>query len=135
MHLEDFEVQFGPISGHDADDQDSTLPWNQHDLNTMQHSTLIDGPVSSNSLPASPDRSEKEVLYVKLRRVNIIHDVLNLFMDPNVLNVDLKMALQNEKAMDSDGVSREVYSAFWEHFLEQCEGGNERVPQTATRLL
>lgn len=37
--------------------------------------------------------------------------------------------LQNEKAVDSDGVSREVYFAFWEHFLEQCEGEDERVPR------
>ncbi len=27
--------------------------------------------------------------------------------------------------MDNDGVSKEVYSAFWEHFLEQCEGEDE----------
>lgn len=88
----------------------------------MQHSTLNDGPVSSNNLPASPERSKKEVHYVKLRRVNIVHGVLNVFMEPKVLNIDLKMELQNQRAVDSDGVSREVYSAFWEHFLEQCEG-------------
>lgn len=64
-----------------------------------------------------------------VRRVNIGQDVLNIFMDPQVLNVDLKMELINEKAVDSDGVSREVYSAFWEHFLEQCEGEEERVPR------
>ncbi|KAG5285156.1 hypothetical protein AALO_G00000160 [Alosa alosa] len=130
--LEDFEAQFGGVcAGDDGDagDEDSTLPWNHCDLNSMQHSTFNDEPASSNSLTASPDQSEKAVLYVELRRVNIVHDVLNVFMDPRVLNVNLKKELINEKAVDSDGVSREVYSAFWEHFLEQCEGEEERVPR------
>jgi len=43
------------------------------------------------------------------------------------------MEFTNEKAVDSDDVSREVYSAFWEHFwehfLEQCEGEDERAPR------
>lgn len=42
-------------------------------------------------------------------------------MEPIVLNFDL----QNENAVDSDGVSKEVYSAFW----EQCEGEDEWVPR------
>ena len=50
-------------------------------------------------------------------------------MEPKVLNAKVKMEFTNEKAVDSDGVSREVYSAFWEHFLEQCEGEDERVPR------
>ncbi|XP_063760574.1 uncharacterized protein LOC134878467 [Eleginops maclovinus] len=127
VSLEDFEAQFGSISADIG--EDSTLLWNPCDLNNIQHSSLNDGPASSNSLTASPDQSEKEVLYVELRRVNIVHDVLNVFMEPRVLNVNLKMELINEKAVDSDGVSREVYSAFWEHFLEQCEGEEERVPR------
>lgn len=66
---------------------------------------------------------------MKLRRVNIVDDLLNVFMEPKVLNVDLKIEFTNEKAVDSQGVSREAYSAFWEHFLEQCEGEDERVPR------
>lgn len=30
------EVQFGPISVHDGDDQDSTLSWNPHEHTTTQ---------------------------------------------------------------------------------------------------
>ncbi|XP_059187134.1 uncharacterized protein LOC131969919 [Centropristis striata] len=127
--LEDFEVNFGPVIGGDGDNQDSTLPWNPHDLNSIQHSTLNDGPVSSSSLPPSPDPFEKELLLVKLRRVNIVDDVLNVFMEPKVLNANLKIEFTNEKAVDSDGVSREAYSAFWEQFLEQCEGEDDRVPR------
>ncbi|XP_061744809.1 uncharacterized protein LOC133543912 [Nerophis ophidion] len=127
--LEDSEVKFGPIVGDDSDSQDTTLPWNPHDLSSMQHSTFNDGPVSSSCLPASPDPFDKEILILKLRRVNIVDDVLNVFMDPKVLNARLRMEFTNEKAMDSDGVSREAYSAFWDHFLDQCEGEDERVPR------
>lgn len=34
--LEDDEVNFGPVSDDDADNQDSTLPWNPYDFNSMQ---------------------------------------------------------------------------------------------------
>ncbi|KAK5603624.1 hypothetical protein CRENBAI_003395 [Crenichthys baileyi] len=37
--------------------------------------------------------------------------------------------MTSEKAFDSDGVSREVSSAFWEHFLELCEVEDEREPR------
>ncbi|KAJ4934039.1 hypothetical protein JOQ06_006846 [Pogonophryne albipinna] len=87
-----------------------------------EHSTLNDD-------AASPRGSEKEVHYVKFRRVNIVQDVLNVFMDPRVMEVQLIMELINEKALDGEGVSREVYSAFWELFLKQCEGEDERVPR------
>lgn len=39
------------------------------------------------------------------------------------------MEFVHEKAIDDAGVSREVYTAFWEQFLEQCEGETERVPR------
>ncbi|CAI5671024.1 uncharacterized protein LOC120442062 [Oreochromis aureus] len=39
------------------------------------------------------------------------------------------MNFVNENAVDDAGVSREVYTAFWEQFLEQCEGETERVPR------
>ncbi|KAG7509632.1 DNA polymerase epsilon catalytic subunit A [Solea senegalensis] len=126
--LEDVEVNFGPVDD-DGDNHNSTLPWNPHDFNSMQHSKLNDGPVSSSSLPASPDPFEKELHLLKLRQVNIVDDVLNIFMEPKLLNANLKMEFTNAKAVDSDGVSREVYSTFWEHFLEQCEGEDERVPR------
>lgn len=71
----------------------------------------------------------KKLLLVKLRQINILEDVLNVFIEPKVLSAHLKMEFINEKAVDIHGVSREAYSAFWEIFLEQCEGGDERVPR------
>lgn len=55
--------------------------------------------------------------------------MLQVFMEPTVLHSDLQIEFANEKAVDSNGVSREAYSAFWECFLEQCEGEDERVPR------
>ncbi|XP_077375332.1 uncharacterized protein LOC144017529 isoform X2 [Festucalex cinctus] len=126
--LEDDEVQFGPISGDD-DDQDSTIPWNASELNSMQYSTPNEEPVpvSSRSVATSPDFT-KEQLLVKLRRVNIVDDVLHVFMEPNILNVNLKMEFTNEKAVDSDGVSREAYSAFWEHSWNCVRGKMNKYP-------
>ena len=34
--LEDAEVNFGPVFGDYGDNQNSTLPWNPHDFNSMQ---------------------------------------------------------------------------------------------------
>ncbi|KAF3857645.1 hypothetical protein F7725_010846 [Dissostichus mawsoni] len=109
--MEDFEVQVGPISGYGG--EDDTLPWNPHHLNSLQHSTLNDD-------AASPRGSEKEVHYVKSRRVNIVQDVLNVFMDPKVMEVQLIMELINEKALDGEG-SEEKCSAFWDSARGRCE--------------
>ena len=45
------------------------------------------------------------------------------------MDTTLKMDFVNEKAVDDARVSREVYTAFWEQFLEQCEGETEQVPR------
>lgn len=50
-------------------------------------------------------------------------------MGSTIMNMTLKMDFVNEKAIDDAGVSREVYTAFWEQFLEQGEGETERVPR------
>ncbi|KAF6729949.1 hypothetical protein FQA47_008711 [Oryzias melastigma] len=127
--LEDFEIQFGPHSGDDGASLDSTLPWNPETPNTYQHSTLSEGAGSSNNNQVFQTQPVKDIRYVTVRRINVVQDLIAVFMDPEVLSTELKMDLKNEKAYDSDGVSREVYSAFWELFLEQCEGEEERVPR------
>lgn len=66
---------------------------------------------------------------VSIHRIKVVEDLLAVFMDSNIINLTLKMDFVNEKAIDDAGVSREVYIAFWEQFLEQCEGETERVPR------
>lgn len=105
----------------------------------LQDSILSDQPIESvasssrnDCLPPGPSEQAanvKESRYVKIRRVMVIKDLLEIFMDCKVLNLALRMEFANEKALDDDGVSRDVYTAFWEEFLEHCEGEDERVPR------
>ncbi|XP_020555782.2 uncharacterized protein LOC110013663 isoform X2 [Oryzias latipes] len=127
--LEDFEIQFGPHSGDDGASLVSTLPWNPDTLDTNQHSTWSEGSASSNIDQVFQTTPVMDIRCVSIRRINVVQDLIDVFMDPEVLNTKLKMDLNNEKGFDGDGVSREVYSAFWELFLEQCEGEEERVPR------
>ncbi|XP_059389514.1 uncharacterized protein LOC132122967 [Carassius carassius] len=71
----------------------------------------------------------KEIQSVKVRRVNIVKDVLEIFSKPEVLKQVLRVEFTNENAIDDDGVSRELYTAFWKDVLAQCEGEDERVPR------
>lgn len=59
----------------------------------------------------------------------VVSDLLEAFTDSSIVYATLKMKFINEVAVDDSGVSREVYTAFWEQFLEQCEGETERVPR------
>ncbi|ROL53113.1 hypothetical protein DPX16_0486 [Anabarilius grahami] len=61
--------------------------------------------------------------------VKVVEDLLAVFMDGSIIQSTLKMEFVNESAVDDAGVSREVYTAFWDQFIEQCEGEDERVPR------
>lgn len=93
--------------------------------------TQLDGASSAGQLMEASEESVsvKETKHVKLRRVNIVKDVLEIFIEPEVLKNALRIEFVNENAIDDDGVSREMYTAFWEDFLGQCEGEEERVPR------
>ncbi|XP_054641985.1 uncharacterized protein LOC129187162 isoform X2 [Dunckerocampus dactyliophorus] len=82
-------------------------------------------PSSSSSNLGNPQTSQR----ASICRIKVVEDLLAVFMDSSILNLTLKMDFVNEKAVDDAGVSREVYTAFWEQFLEQCEGEMERVPR------
>ncbi|XP_014876581.1 uncharacterized protein LOC106938898 [Poecilia latipinna] len=71
----------------------------------------------------------KDPRYAHIRHAMVIDDLLNLFMDKSIMESELKMEFNNEMAVDNSGVSRDVYTAFWEQFLELCEGEEERVPK------
>ncbi|XP_051253198.1 uncharacterized protein LOC127361993 [Dicentrarchus labrax] len=106
-----------PESSTDLDPAPSGSMQENHE----KHSTLNDGPVSSSSLLASPDPFEKEPL-VKLRQVNIVDDVLNIFIEPKILNANLKMEFTNEKAVESDGIMGAGEEQFYEPSLNVLLG-------------
>ncbi|XP_073798489.1 uncharacterized protein [Danio rerio] len=80
----------------------------------------------SSSFGNSANLTEVQAL---IHRVKVVEDLLSVFMDRSIIQSTLKMEFVNEIAVDDAGVSREVYTAFWDQFLEQCEGEDERVPR------
>ncbi|XP_030580814.1 uncharacterized protein LOC115777119 [Archocentrus centrarchus] len=103
--------------------QDNGLNFTAQDLPLVSSSQL--SPSNSAGNPGNPESPRR----ISVRRVNVVEDLLAIFMDSSIITVTLKMDFVNEKAVDDAGVSREVYTAFWEQFLEQCEGETERVPR------
>ncbi|XP_051929411.1 uncharacterized protein LOC127605682 isoform X1 [Hippocampus zosterae] len=90
---------------------------------------------SFSSSPLSPSTSPNNLgdprtpWRAAICRIKVVDDLLSVFMDCSIMEFNLKIKFVNENAIDDAGVSREAYSAFWEQFLEQCEGETERVPR------
>lgn len=91
--------------------------------NQLESSSEV--PVHSSGTSGCPEK----IKYIVVRRVIIVKDLLEVFKDSTIVYSTLKMRFINEVAVDDAGVSRDVYTAFWEQFLEQCEGETERVPR------
>ena len=54
--------------------------------------------------------------------------MVTLYRNPTIVHNNMKFRYVNEKGTDISGVTRDVYSAFWENFLLGCcEGARERV--------
>lgn len=87
---------------------------------------------SRNHLPptiSSGTSANPKDVHALIHRVKGVEDLLAVFMDSSIIQSTLKMEFVNENAVDDAGVYREVYTAFWDQFLEQCEGEDERVPR------
>lgn len=84
-----------------------------------------------NNLSTGPGslKHPRTIRRASVHRIKVLEDLVSVFKDSSILDASLKMYFINEKAIDDAGVSREVYSAFWEQFLQQCEGETERVPR------
>ncbi|XP_029993432.1 uncharacterized protein LOC115421612 [Sphaeramia orbicularis] len=104
-------------------------------LDTVLDSSPEDAlPVNSGSQVFSSDSPEdsvdlERISYVSVRRVVVVRDLVQAFMDNSIMHSTVKMKFVNEMAVDDAGVSRDVYTAFWEQFFELCEGETERVPR------
>ncbi|MEQ2234791.1 hypothetical protein ILYODFUR_034985 [Ilyodon furcidens] len=136
-------VQIGLRSDHYDRDLASTLPLMNSQSETDDGSfseapkeDLLQDMVSSSAenlgLPQSSTggvENPKGTRYAHIWHAMILDDLLNVFMDKSVMDFELKMEFNDEMAVDNSGVSREVCTAFWEQFLELCEGEEERVPK------
>ncbi|XP_034080790.1 uncharacterized protein LOC117551840 [Gymnodraco acuticeps] len=98
-------------------------------VQTSQDLLLNSSSQLSPSTSAHGSGNPESTRRASIHRTKVVEDLLAVFMDSSIIHLTLKMDFVNEKAIDDNGVSREVYTAFWEQFLETCEGEAERVPR------
>lgn len=80
-----------------------------------------------NNLPHDPD--SKIDLSLRVHRAKLIDDMIGHFKNPNILSLKFNFEIINEKGADLSGVSRDVYTSFWnDFFLRFAEGEDSRVP-------
>ncbi|XP_076876894.1 uncharacterized protein LOC143526112 isoform X2 [Brachyhypopomus gauderio] len=66
---------------------------------------------------------------VKLHRVNLLEEMIAQFKDSALLKHSLRYTFIDERGADHNGVSRDVYAAFWTQLLDHtAEGEDLRVP-------
>lgn len=142
------EVMFGPFLGDPLASQlDDTLlhePILQFEgdelvitSNTLPStSTVLITPDTATVHEASSSTASCDVVCVtiKLHRVNLLEEMISQFKDPVLLKHPLKYTYIDEKGADADGVSRDVYAAFWMEFLDHtAEGEDMRVPSLSPK--
>ncbi|KAM7406967.1 hypothetical protein PAMA_002936 [Pampus argenteus] len=94
-------------------------------------STPIDETASAR--PASP-ASELLHVTVKLHRVTLLDELIAQFKDEAMMTYSVKYSFIDEMGADADGVSRDVYAAFWTEFLDcAAEGADVRVPSLSPK--
>lgn len=60
--------------------------------------------------------------------------MVSQFKDPALLKHPLKYTYIDEKGADADGVSRDVYAAYWTEFMDHAAEGEElRVPSLSPK--
>ncbi|KAF4108752.1 hypothetical protein G5714_009825 [Onychostoma macrolepis] len=118
------------------EDQEVKITWNLNE-NIIQTGSEMPSPPENlpshsgnhlSPITSSGNSENAKVVHTLIHRVKVV-DLLAVFMDSSIIQSTLKMEFVNEKAVDDAGVSREVYTAFWDQFLEQCEGEDKRVPR------
>ncbi|GAA6101078.1 uncharacterized protein LOC113078290 [Tachysurus ichikawai] len=131
------EVIFGPLQGgpflEDLDDTILHEPIEEAQININAYSST---PVHSDTVPAGPLSPTYEPLHVtvKLHRVNLLEELITQFKDEVIMSYSVKYSFIHEMGADADGVSRDVYAAFWTEFLDcAAEGADVRVPSLSPK--
>ena len=145
----DTEVVFGTFLGDPTDSQlDDTLlhePSQQFEDDetavisiTLPPTSTVGNPPDTGSVgdTASTSAPSYEVvsITIRLHRVNLLEEMISQFKDSTLLKHPLKYTYIDEKGADADGVSRDVYAAFWTEFMDQtAEGEDLRVPSLSPK--
>lgn len=143
------EVMCGPFFGEPMASQfDDTLPMqesflqyeNDEPVITSVTATQTNAPPSTQSISAGVEDNNTAApvdivcVTIKVHRVNLLDEMISQFKDPVLLKLQLKFTYINEQGADADGVSRDVYAAFWEEFMDHTAEGEElRVPSLSPK--
>ncbi|XP_073808037.1 uncharacterized protein isoform X2 [Danio rerio] len=136
------EVMIGPYLGEPlACHLDDTVILEDDDLvitsltpPSINIAVSTPNPSISNEAMSSPASYDLVCITIKLHRVNILEEMITQFKDPALLGYPLKYIYIDEKGDDADGVSRDVYAAFWSEFLDNTAEGEEfRVPSLSPK--
>ncbi|CAI5671030.1 unnamed protein product [Oreochromis niloticus] len=146
--LDTSEVMIGPYLGEplpcQLDDTVIDEPFLQFEEDDLVITSITLPP--TNTAVSSPDTSisneaissagsyDVVCITIKLHRVTIMEEMISQFKDPALLIHPLKYTYIDEKGADADGVSRDVYAAFWSEFVDNTAEGEEfRVPSLSPK--
>ena len=66
---------------------------------------------------------------VRVRRVFVINDMVEIFINPVIMTETLQFTFVDEYGADANGVSRDAYTSFWLEFMKtSTKGEDERIP-------
>lgn len=136
---QNYLAQLAPEQTEDRD-EDHELEGNSQ-TDTQVVMPTVDVPtddviiVGDNSIEEEQQsNSESHCKIVKIRRVQVRKDMINLFKDKAVVDTTLNVVMINsfgkeEDGLDNSGVFLDALSAFWNSFYDSCTNGeDERVP-------
>ncbi|XP_049325043.1 uncharacterized protein LOC111189939 [Astyanax mexicanus] len=105
-----------------ASDNSSNMSHSTSAANIAPESAAIDD-VAGTSTNSSVN------ITIKLHRVNLLEEMIAQFKDSALLKHSLRYTFIDERGADHNGVSRDVYAAFWTQLLDHtAEGEDLRVP-------
>ena len=81
---------------------------NNYDLTTMRKARL---------------EGLNDTQQIWIRRENIVHDAIEVYKNPSILECKVFVKFMDEIAEDLDGVTREFFSSFWAQFLSEYGAG------------
>ena len=66
---------------------------------------------------------------VEVRRSDVFEDLINVYKDPSISETRLFIKIAGETGIDVNGVSREIFTLFWQQFrTSYCHGNTEFTP-------
>lgn len=123
----------GPFLGHVDDPllHEPIIALEEEQINSYTSTPIDTGTASTR--PASPSVEVLNVT-VKLHRVALVEELIAQFKDEALMSYSVKYSSINEMGADADGVSTDVYAAFWTEFLDcAAEGADVRVPSRSPK--